>query len=282
MRDATGRLCMVIAATTVLSSAPWLSAQPSEPVAPEKDAVSEDAEAEAKRLYGEADAHYAAGRYDKAIESFRKAYELSNKAALLFNIANAYERNGDYQEAADYLSRYAESSVATDISSIKERIKRLETNAAEKLQREIDEKNRAKEKDEAPPVVNTTPTGPKRPIIEPARSGETRSRTSAWVLLGVGAAIVTGGVVTGVVSRSIGNDARDLCSGDNVCPDDASSDLDRERNLGIAADITMGVGVLTAGVGLYLLLRADRGNDSKALAFTPSSDGASVSYVGRF
>src|SRR5690349_15501901 len=80
--------------------------------------------AEARRLYVEGNEHYEAGRYTLAAERFVKAYELSGKPALLFNLANTYERAGDYEKAAHYLRMYIDGGEVHDIAAVKARLQR--------------------------------------------------------------------------------------------------------------------------------------------------------------
>src|SRR6476661_6658016 len=53
-----------------------------------------DREAEAKQLYKDAVTQYDLGEYDRAIEKFKAAYELSPAPRLLFDIAQAYRLKG--------------------------------------------------------------------------------------------------------------------------------------------------------------------------------------------
>ena len=49
---------------------------------------------------------YDVGRWDEAAEEFRKAYELGNNPAFLFNIAHCYRRKGDIRRAVDLYKDY--------------------------------------------------------------------------------------------------------------------------------------------------------------------------------
>ncbi len=93
------------------------------------DPKRDDAEKRAQKLFQVGDDHYAAGRYEEAVVHFQQAYELSQQPALLFNMANAYERMGEYEKAAEHLRRYLESPKAEDVASVRERIRRLELSA---------------------------------------------------------------------------------------------------------------------------------------------------------
>ena len=49
---------------------------------------------------------YQEGSYDEAIVAFRSAYALSGEPTLLYNLALAAERAGDYDMALEYLQAY--------------------------------------------------------------------------------------------------------------------------------------------------------------------------------
>ena len=55
--------------------------------------------AEARRLYDEGQKLYNLGEFPRAIEQFKKAYELSARPGLLFNIAQAHRLNGNFKQA---------------------------------------------------------------------------------------------------------------------------------------------------------------------------------------
>jgi tetratricopeptide (TPR) repeat protein len=62
--------------------------------------------AEARALFEAGRTAYDAGRFGSALDSFRRAYELSARPALLFNMGSAAERLRRDAEALDYYERY--------------------------------------------------------------------------------------------------------------------------------------------------------------------------------
>ncbi len=54
-------------------------------------------------------AQYRQGRYRAALKEFETSYQLSKKAALLFNMAQCYERLGNLKEAIYYRKKYLAS-----------------------------------------------------------------------------------------------------------------------------------------------------------------------------
>lgn len=76
--------------------------------------------------------HYERGAYEKAIEEFNEAYRLTQRAALLYNIAQAYEKLGKLPEARDHFKRYLESGQAEpgEVATLEDKIKTLEERIA--------------------------------------------------------------------------------------------------------------------------------------------------------
>lgn len=235
-----------------------------------------DRDKQARELYYAGDNHYAAGRYEEALRNFERAYELSKRPQLLYNIANAYERMGEYEKAAAYLRRYLDSPEADDVSSVRERIKRLEMNAA------------ARQRDGGDPAgapiteQTTPPTFVVDGEVEPG--GRAGSRRPAYlVFAGSGALFVTS-VLFGLASQNAGSDAERLCNDDGLCPTSSDDALRREKRFAIVADVTAGVGLAAIGVGVYLLVRERRPEPARTVELSPtvSGDGVGLAVTGQF
>lgn len=234
----------------------------------------------ARELFLEGEAHYAAGRYELAAERYLDAYELSQRPELLFNLGNAFERMGEYEKAADYLRRYADSPRARDVVSVRERVRRLEAAAAEEQRRAEQEREQAQTPEVEQPVA---------PSSTPPPAAREDGNPATWWLIGSGAAAVST-VVLGLLATNAGSRAAEDCSetstGRPLCRDTASSALTQETVFAIGADVSAIATLVTAGVGLYLLLQGDDEKDSSATAtrvepaLVPSGFGVSLS--GRF
>ncbi len=235
------------------------SAQPND-AAETGDSTNNDERA--RELYLEGDAHYAAGRYEEAARSFTEAYELSKRSQLLFNLGNTYERMGDYEQAAAYLQEYIDQPRARDVVSIRQRIRRL-NEAAERERRRVQDQA-------ANPTAQQVPADGTGVAEEKASSGRS-SGPYYWLI--TGGVLVGGAVGLGLLASQAGSDAGDNCApgtgGGQVCLDAAESDLNRETSLSIGADVALVAGVAVAGVGLYLLL-TDDGGEERRTALVPS------------
>jgi tetratricopeptide (TPR) repeat protein len=234
-------------------------------------------DARARELFLEGEAHYAAGRYELAAERYLEAYELSQRAELLFNVGNAYERLGDYEKAAKYLGEYVNTPRARDVVSVRERIRRLEAAAVEQKRRDEQEQQQA-----------VTPD----PVVEPpttSREPDSGLSRSTWWFIGSGAS-AAGAIGLGLLALNAGNNASRDCAGTGrpVCRDTASSSLTQETVFAIGADVLAVATVVTAGVGVYLLFQGDeterRPVDSTSTQIVPTlgPDGVGVSLSGRF
>ena len=67
--------------------------------------ASEDTEI-AKRLYLNGKMLFEEERYGDAVTAWNKAYEISHKPVVLYNVAIAYEKLEQYQDAIDTLYQY--------------------------------------------------------------------------------------------------------------------------------------------------------------------------------
>lgn len=71
-------------------------------------------------------AYYQQARYNEAIREFEEAYRLSAKPALLFNLAQAYERLGKLEKTVEYLQTYLAAPDIKDRPAVEERLKNLQ------------------------------------------------------------------------------------------------------------------------------------------------------------
>lgn len=107
------------------------------------------------------------------------------------------------------------------------------------------------------------------------------SRVLPWTLVGVGGAVLAGGIVTGLVAAHRASDLEDDCP-NHVCEDDLSQ-VDAAQNTAVVADILMGTGLVLAGAGVtWLILTKD--DDASATSFSAAChlDGCGATLRGRF
>lgn len=264
------------------------SAQPAkDPAPPADDAASPDKEspalAEARSLFIEGNAHYSAGRYVLAAERFLRAYQLSGKPALLFNLANTYERAGDYEKAAHYLRMYLDGGDVHDIAAVKARLQRLEIALVE-LQ-----KNKTDDKPKSAPETPATPASTTVPAISDKPESGSPSRTPYYIA-GTGLVVGAAAAVTfGLLANGQQKDIDALChdGGDGLlCQPGADTYIDKQHKFALASDIGTGVAAasLVAGAIYFFATRGGGESDARTVSFVPSTsgDGFGLVATGRF
>ncbi|MDQ2647689.1 MAG: hypothetical protein M3020_28085 [Myxococcota bacterium] len=104
----------------------------------------------------------------------------------------------------------------------------------------------------AAPATAPAPAEPAAPISQPPPVPESKPKTAAYLLLGVGAAGLVTGSVTGLMALSKKND---LDCPDHECPPGTQQDnLDSAKSLALVSTIGFGVGVAGAVIGTILLV----------------------------
>ncbi|MFK7985496.1 MAG: tol-pal system YbgF family protein [Sandaracinaceae bacterium] len=218
----------------------WLSTAPA--LAQPADAQDQ----EARALFEAGSAAYGQGEFERALDYFQRAHELSGRPQMLFNIGTTHDRLGDRESAIAHLRRYLSALPDADNRAFVER--RLEV-----LEREPEQA--------LPPVV---------PSAEIS--------AGPIVLMAVGGATLLGAIGTGFwwLDR---NEAVDAC---NLIGCANGPRLAGERDA--AAGLTIGLGlaslaVLAAGV-VWLVLNGDTSPSSETLSCSPTAGG--LQCFGRF
>lgn len=273
-------LCLAM----VGSSAPSLAKPPAQ-----KSAATEASDAKARELYKQGDRAYAEGRYEEALAKFEEAHRLSGRPLLLFNIGNAQERLGMLEEAADNLEKYISYAERDEAEVLRKRVTNLRKRAEEQKKRE---QAAAREPKPDPEPEESQLT--RRPARKAPRGGappEEESSTLPWLLVGAGGAAIAAGSVFGLMALGARRDADRECkdsAGQRLCNAAAEDALDRDARYSLIADIGFGVGIVSAGIGAYLLLSAPSGSEkaepapSTALGAKPRPGGGELTLVGRF
>jgi hypothetical protein len=96
-------------------------------------------------------------------------------------------------------------------------------------------------------VVTSTDTG----------SGRVPSKTIGIIALGVGAAGLATGAITGLMAMGKASDLKDRCV-NGACPADQQSNIDSYKTFGLVSTIGFVVGAVGAGAGIYFLATAPK------------------------
>ncbi len=210
------------------------------PPAPDPAAISAEDDARARELFENGAMLYDEGRYEDAIAAWTEAWRLSGRALLLFNMANAAERVGRWEDAMELLSRYRAFAPADERDVLDRRIGNIERRLGD-LPAPV-----------APPPAVVAP----EPL--PAAVVTRRPFPVAPVLLfgASGAGLVTG-TVFAFRALDARADADTLCTshdGATWCPASAASALGVDRQSSLVADIALGVGLGALGGGVIALV----------------------------
>jgi tetratricopeptide (TPR) repeat protein len=231
----------------------------------------------ARELYLRGDRLYAEGSYDEAVVAFEKAYELSQRPALLYDMANALERLGRYEEALRRLQDYVPYAPEHQRGSVLKRIRSLESRAEEQRRRE----------GAAPPPASSrnTPPGVDEPSVPPPPEPPAPP-ILGYAIGGAGIASLGLGLVFGLSASSARSDAEAQCVSNGAgtyCPKSVESLLSDADGRALVADIAFGVGLVAVGVGAYLVLTHDpEAGTSTELRTAATPGGGSMSLVTTF
>lgn len=118
----------------------WTAPAPVSAQALQDPATEEElAEAEARALFNAAVAAYDAGRYEDALDSFERAYQRSQRPALLYNMGQCYDRLRRDEEAVDAFERYLTAMPGADNrAQVEQRIRALREGIARRSNPELE------------------------------------------------------------------------------------------------------------------------------------------------
>jgi tetratricopeptide (TPR) repeat protein len=188
-------------------------------------------DAEARARFNAGRLAFEAGRYHDALRDFLRAYELSGRPGLLYNVAATYARLDRPRDALDYFARYlAEVPDAPQRSEVEARM--------EALQAALDT--------EASQPAQTAPLPPVSPTDalnrEPARW--------PFVLVGTGAALAVGGAtLLGLALRAKNHVEHPPA---NSTWRELESDYARVKPWSMAGGLMLGVGGAALASGLLV------------------------------
>jgi tetratricopeptide (TPR) repeat protein len=246
---------------------------------------------------------YETGRFSEAAAEFEKAYRLSNRVELLYNVYVAHRDASDLPKAIDALRRYLQLATLDEstrvnlvarLRAMEEAEGRAAQPAATGATPPPSTQTQAPPPDAAPPPpAGSAQPEPALPPPPPAGSAELEmdadSSALPYALIAVGGAAVAAGIVTAVLAAGKISDIEDACP-DDRCPPPSEFDLAAERDdartLRTVAFALLGGGVIVGGAGATLLL-LDAGDAAPSEAGTQAAlrcaaSGCTAALHGRF
>ena len=212
---------------------------------------------------------YESGRFAEAAVEWHRAFELSQRVELLYNVYVAYRDASDLPRAIDALRRYLQGAELDDATrqNLQARLRAMEeANSKGPVVAVTPSATPAAPSatEPAPAAQPTAEPAPPEPTPASAPAQATASRSddpsiAPYVLLGVGGALVIGAAVTGAIVLGNEKDLEDGCPALG-CSGENADKLDRTRTLAVVTDVLWISGVVAAGMGTALLLFSGDGD----------------------
>lgn len=210
---------------------------------------------------------YGSGRFSEAAAEFEKAYELSKKVELLYNVYVAHRDASDLPRAIDALRRYLDSAEldAPSRLNLQARLRAMEeaSSAAVAPPDAAGAQAAPAGRSGAPgaePAPDSTETEVEPQVPVPGTAEfeiEPDPELLPYALIGIGGGALIAGVITAVIASAKIADIEEACVND-VCPPPSEFDLEDERDdartLRTVAFALLGGGVVLSGAGVTLLV----------------------------
>ena len=263
------RVTYAVAMSIVLSAAASASAQES------------PLDERARLHFASGASYFDAGNYERALEEFQTAFDLSQRSELLYNIYLSHERLGNLDEAIRNLERYlANVEVEAERRAVLEqRLANLRARAATAgadsgTPADATQATATDTVAADTTATGTTATAAPSPLPPPSDGSISEVSTAAlFAFIAAGTGLVLAGVF-GTMALVEYNGLDEDCG--PACTDDEVSSL---RTFNLIADLSLGVAV--AGGILGAVLQATSGGDDEP---TPTAwlgpDGAGVAIGG--
>ena len=207
---------------------------------------------EAKQLFERGVQELALQHWQAAEALLRRSVELAPRSSSLYNLALALCELERYRECAEVSARVA----ADPSSSYREHAGLLSERAQGRLAQEANLETEASQ----PPnvqlrVPNSQPiaAAPPPPPLRPSRV-EDGPNVAAWVATGAGALLLSAALVTGLMAADADDDFVARCGGTRDCDPGLKPVQQRARNLALASDVLLALGVVSTGTGATLWL----------------------------
>jgi tetratricopeptide (TPR) repeat protein len=253
-------------------------------------ARAESPEAEVERLASEAVNAYKGADYKRAVELLQKAYDIRQVPALLYNMAKAYDKLGDVENAYDAYHKYADSAAADP--KLKARAE-ARVAALNELRKKKKQEERAVEAPPPPPVENKPATPPPEQVAPPLNEEERRARAHDEFMRDRHRAriitIAVGGATVVVAAVALGLSVNALSlqhqfDAATLPADKSRFESDAKLQAGVADGLWC-VAAVGAGVTGYFLYRSFRHEPPPPLmGFAPiiTPTGGGLAVAGRF
>lgn len=240
------------------------------PVSAQQDADPDD---EGRVHFRLGRAYYDSGRFDDAAREFQQAYDLTQRAALLYNIFVAHRDAGNLAAAITALRAYLQRVPDAD------QREQLEARLAV-MERQL------RDQGDDPQPEPTAPPSATAAVIAPAgpSSGGGGMWTPGWIIAGVGGAAIVAGIVTGAMALGEQSSLQSMCDAGGCNPG-----FEGHRDtLGLLSGLTDvlligGLAVAATGVVLAFVISDGGGSsDQPRASVVCGPDGCMGALLGSF
>lgn len=128
----------------------------------------------------------------------------------------------------------------------------------------------------APPVVAPNPFVKNEPPPPAERPATNAQRTAGWIVIGVGAASLLVGGITGVMTLDRASTVEDHCDGNLACDSEGADAARSGSTLSTISTITVIGGLAAVAGGTLLVLTSPSKKTALAPSFSPSSAGLAL------
>jgi hypothetical protein len=205
---------------------------------------------EAKPNYAAAKTHFKSGmehlkaeRFGEAVVAFKKAYEITKDGLVMGQVAQAYAKGGDFENALAAIRVYREALAEGERGPADTLIKEYEAAVKEGRSKKLLLPGEAAPK-VAEPTTEAAPPPPPPVEDEPRRR---KGRFYTWIAAGAAGALALSALVVGLNAQSKFDELSDTCK-----PTCADSEVDSVKTRALVADILWGTAA-AAGVTAAIL-----------------------------
>jgi tetratricopeptide (TPR) repeat protein len=249
---------------------------------PSRGLAQASQDAEARMLFQAGELAFADGRFESALESFRRSYELSHRPELLYNIGTAADRLRRDAEAITAFEQFLAARPETpNRHEIEGRLAVLRRATAASSAGSTTTTTTATDtaSQTVTGITETTPTSTASSRATVSTTSATTSSTAStsdggpgvvpWIVVGIGgAAAITGAILIGLA-------AADVASVEGAAQGTAWADVsgayDRSEPMSIAGGVLLGVGVAAAAAGVVWAVAGGSSGSSTEVAVGPGS-----------
>lgn len=242
---------------------------------------------QARTLFQEGRDNFNDGRFEEAVLNWEKAYALSERPLILFNLAEAYERVGEFDAALNALEAYRPHAEKSEEAQVDARIDSLRTRASieTKEKQAAEAEKKAKEAQLEAERLRAEELARKAQELEQQVGQKKPSIVGPVVVLGVGVAGLGVASVTGLGASSARRQLDDpaICAESGLCKAEAQDLVKRQSTQALITDVALIGGVAATAVGtVWLIRQLGAKKKAKTAWATPTPQGIQVGVAGAF